>query len=326
VGEDLSDIGEFELVRRLLGRVPTQGLVLGAGDDAAVLHVAGDVIATTDLLVEGRHFDFAFSSPADIGHKALCANASDVAAMGGRPRHALIGIGCPPSTSVGTVEGIYDGIGEAARAFDIVIAGGDTVGADQLIVSIAMLGDVGEAGAVSRAGARASDVVCVTGELGAAAAGLWLLRAASTDPEARALIERFPELVAAHRRGRARVPEGQAAAAAGACAMIDVSDGLLADVGHICERSGVGVLIDGHAVPIAAGVRDVEAWAGREGIALAGGDDYELAFTIDPDAVDHLTRAIAPTELTVIGRVVEGSTVEVSGAILPDTAGWDSFR
>ena len=283
------------------------------------------MLATADLLVEGRHFDFAFSSPRDVGFKAIAVNASDIAAMGGRPRYALVSLGAPPSTQVETVDSLYEGIIEAAGEFGVAIAGGDTTGADVLILSIAMLGEPSPRGVVTRSGARAGDVLCVTGELGGAAAGLALLRASASDPSARDLLERFGELAVAHRRGRARTREGQLAAGV-ANAMIDISDGLVADVGHICERSGVGVLIDGHVLPIASGVHEVEAWLGTEGLALSGGDDYELAIAVLAGEVDALTAAMAPTPLSVIGRFVEGEGVSVTGANAPEIAGWDSFR
>ena len=326
MGEDLADIGEFGVIRRLLERLPASSLIVPPGDDAAVVATAAETVVTADLLVEGRHFDLTFSSPADVGFKALTVNVSDIAAMGGRPRYALVSIGAPAATSIDVLESLYDGIAEAARAYGVAIAGGDTVGAEEIVVSVAVLGEPGAGGVVTRSGARAGDQLCVTGELGGAAAGLALLRAEMSDPTARALAVRFPNLVAAHRRGVARVREGEMAAVSGVRAMIDVSDGLMADAGHLCERSGVGVLIDARALPVAPGVEEVEAWAGSTGFALSGGDDYELCIAIPPDVVATLTRALAPTGLTVIGRFVEGSGVDVSGADVPDAAGWDSFR
>jgi thiamine-monophosphate kinase len=326
VGEDLADIGEFGVIRRLLERLPASSLIVPPGDDAAVVATSGETVVTADLLVEGRHFDLAFSSPADVGFKALTVNVSDIAAMGSRPRYALVSIGAPAATPIALLESLYDGIAEAARAYNVTIAGGDTVAADEIIVSVAVLGEPGAGGVITRSGVRAGDLVCVTGELGGAAAGLALLRAGASDPAARALADRFPTLIAAHRRGFARVREGEAAAVSGARAMIDVSDGLIADAGHLCERSGVGVVLDARALPVPPGVEEVEAWAGRTGFALAGGDDYELCIAVPPVGVDSLTRAIAPTALTVIGRFVEGDRVEVAGAEVPDEAGWDSFR
>ena len=326
MGEDLADLGEFGLIERLLERLPGSDLIVPPGDDAAVVRTGGETIAAADILIEGRHFDFAFSSPRDVGFKALTVNVSDVAAMGGRPRYALVSLGAPAATSTDLVETLYGGLQEAAGEYGVSIAGGDTVGADEIIVSVAILGELGEGGIVRRSGARAGDLLCVTGELGAAAAGLYLLRAASGDLEASSLLHKHQHLAEAHRRGRARVREGEAAAVAGARAMIDVSDGLLADVGHICERSGVGVLVDAHAVPVADGVSDVQTWSGRRDIALTGGDDYELCIAIAPENVEELTRALAPTEVTVIGRFIDGRGVEVSGAEIDDVRGWDSFR
>ncbi|MGZ4144136.1 MAG: thiamine-phosphate kinase, partial [Actinomycetota bacterium] len=216
MAKDLTDVGEFGLIRALLERLPTSDLIVPPGDDAAVMRVPEQLVVTTDLLVEGRHFDLAFSSPADVGYKALTVNVSDIAAMGGRPLYALIALGAPSATLVTVMEELYDGVSEAARAHGVTVAGGDTVGADQLIVSVALLGEAGEGGIVRRKGARPGDLLCVTGELGGASAGLALLRAASGDPAARALLDRHPHLAEAHRRGRARDREGLAAGKGGA--------------------------------------------------------------------------------------------------------------
>src|SRR5207249_1955632 len=129
VGEDLAAIGEFGVIRRLLERLPASQLIVPPGDDAAVVRTTAETLATADLLVEGRHFDLAFSTPADVGFKAVTVNVSDIAAMGGRPRYALVSIAAPSATPIGLLESLYDGIAEAARAYEVTIAGGDTVGA-----------------------------------------------------------------------------------------------------------------------------------------------------------------------------------------------------
>jgi thiamine-monophosphate kinase len=332
VGEDARDLGEFGLISRLVSRLaaPGENVVLGPGDDAAAVRLGGTALATADLLLEGLHFDLAFSSAGDVGWKALAVNVSDIAAMGGVPRYALVSLGAPASTPVAMLEALYDGLGECARAFGVWVVGGDTVGSDRLIVSVAVLGDAGPSGVVSRGGARAGDVICVTGSFGGAAAGLWLLRGAHEDERAVALLDRFPGLIAAHRRPTPRVREGLAAAAAGATAMIDVSDGLAADVGHICDASGLGVEIRAASVPVAGGVTDVAAWAGADPnrLALGGGDDYELAFAIPAAQVSALAEALAPTPVTPIGELVgdERILIERDGARSPLAGlGWDHF-
>ncbi|MFA5890096.1 MAG: thiamine-phosphate kinase [Actinomycetota bacterium] len=327
---DLSSIGEFGLIRRLVGRLdPAVGVIVGPGDDAAVLAPRpGFVLATTDMLVEGVHFDLRFSGPADVGFKALAVNVSDVAAMGGSPWWATVALGVPAGTPVEVLEGIYDGLAEAARAYGVAVAGGDTVIAPALILSVSMTGTAGPHPPVCRDGARAGDVICVTGDVGAASAGLTLLRAAATDPDARALLKRYPGLAVAHRRARARVAAGRAAAEFGATAMIDVSDGIWADVGHICERSGLGAVINEAAVPIASGVAEVaerlscKSWE----LALGGGDDYELVIVLPESAVPNLAGALGEVALTVIGRMQEGSGVALVGGSKIPSFGWDHFR
>lgn len=332
VGEEARDLGEFGLIERLLARLdpPGEGVVVGPGDDAAAVRLGATALATADLLIEGVHFDFAFSSAADVGWKALAVNVSDIAAMGGVPRYALVSLGAPASTPVATLEAVYEGLGECAGAFGVTVVGGDTVGADRIILSVALLGDSGAGGVVTRGGARAGDVVCITGSLGGAAAGLWLLRAAHQDEEAVAMLEQYPNLAVAHRRPTPRVREGLAAAAAGATAMIDVSDGLGADVGHLCEASGVGVELRAASLPAAAGVADVGRWAGTgsDRLALGGGDDYELAIAIPPAQVSALVEALAPTTVTPVGELAgaERVVIERDGARRPITGlGWNHF-
>jgi thiamine-monophosphate kinase len=332
VGEDARDLGEFGLIERLVSRLGTPGgnVVLGPGDDAAAVGFGGTALATADLLLEGVHFDLAFSSAGDVGWKALAVNVSDIAAMGGVPRYGLVSLGAPASTPVATLEALYDGLAACARAFGVSVVGGDTVGSDRLIVSVAVLGEAGPSGVVTRGGARAGDVVCVTGSVGGAAAGLWLLRAAHEDERAVALLDRFPALVAAHRRPTPRVREGLAAAAVGATAMIDVSDGLAADVVHLCDASGLGVELRAASVPMADGVAEVAAWAGADPnrLPLGGGDDYQLAIAIPAAQVSALAEALAPTPVTPIGELVgdervlidrDGARRQLAGL------GWDHF-
>jgi thiamine-monophosphate kinase len=316
VTERLRSLGEFGLIRTLVEGLPeAAGVLVGPGDDAAVLDASGKpLLATADILIEGAHFDLALSSYADVGYKSIAVNVSDVAAMGGRPRWALVSIGAPAATPPRDLEYLYEGIGDAAREFEIGIVGGDTVRAERLVVSISLIGEAAST-PVLRSGAHAGDALVVTGPLGAASAGLALLRAAKENEQARAFLGAHPELARAHRRAQARVAAGRALALAGAHAMIDVSDGFCADVGHICEASGVGVLIDD--VPLAPGVEGAARILGIEAVrfALAGGDDYELAAAIETPLPGAL----------VAGRFTEEPGVRLaSGAPVP--AGWDHFR
>ena len=333
--ERASDIGEFGLIDRLLARLgaPREGVVVGPGDDAAAVRLGGaTALATTDLLLEGVHFEVGLSSPADVGWKALAANISDVAAMGGLPRFALIALGAPHGTPVSTLEEIYAGVDECARAFSVAIVGGDTVRAERLIVSVALVGEPGPAGVITRGGARAGDVVCVTGSVGGAAAGLALLRAAPEDPEASRHLERHPALVAAHRRPTPRVREGLVAATGGATAMIDLSDGVAQDVAHICEASHTGVRLRADALPLSDGVGEIAHWLGRDPVEFAagGGDDYELAIAIASDRVSALASELAPTLVTEVGQMVEGSEriLQREDGTATELAklGWDHFE
>jgi thiamine-monophosphate kinase len=334
MGEDAGDLGEFGLIRRLVAGLDARlalgpGVVLGPGDDAAVVKTGGSVVLTTDALIEGVHFDLALSAPADVGYKALAAAASDVAAMGGAPRYALVTLGTPAATLAATLDGIYAGLGECAAELGVAVVGGDTVASERILLSITVAGEPGEQGIVLRGGARAGDVLCVTGTLGGSAAGLALLKAAHHDAEAAELLERFPGLAGAHRRPVARVREGLAAASAGATAMIDISDGLAADAGHLCDASGLGVELRAASIPFAEGLPEAARWAGRDAIelALGGGEDYELAIAIPAVQVSALAAALAPTRVTPVGELGGSERVIIDGARRPLAGlGWDHFR
>lgn len=335
VSSKASDLGEFRLIDRLVAKLGEAGdrVVIGPGDDAAAVRIGeATALATADMLLEGVHFEIGLSTPADVGWKALAVNLSDIAAMGGVPRFALVSLGAPAETPAATLEEIYEGLAECALAFGVAIVGGDTVRADELIVSVAVIGESGPSGIVTRGGATPGDVVCVTGALGGAAAGLALLRAAASDECAASVLDRFPALADAHRRPMPRVREGLSAAQAGATAMVDVSDGLGQDVGHICESSGTGVLLSGAQIPLAAGIPEVARWAGVDPLrlSLGGGDDYELAIAVPAESLDALRAAVGSTQLTRIGEITardrlvlrrdDGTEEELS------SLGWDHFE
>lgn len=263
------------------------------GDDAAVL--ADGSLFAADTMVQGVHFDLAWCSPEDVGWKALVVNLSDIAAMGGEPRAAVVAL-VVPHGSTGLADGVMRGVLEAARAFRCPLVGGDTSSGTELVVAVSVLGSVEPGHAVLRGGARDGDAVFVTGELGGAARALDALRTAahrSSTAGASDLTERLVRPVP-------RLAEGRAAATAGATAMIDISDGLGSDLGHVCEASGVGVRVFADRVPLADGVT-LDA-------ALRGGDDYELCFTA-PDPT-RVAATFAQSALSVpyfIGTIEAGA-------------------
>jgi thiamine-monophosphate kinase len=251
--------------------------VVGIGDDAAVLQpTAGHkLVVTTDVLVEGLDFTAELSEPEDWGWKAVVANLSDLAAMAAEARWLVLALSVPEATPVATLERVYAGVGEACRAFGVALVGGDVSAGPALSLAVTALGEAERP--VPRSGARPGDRLCVSGPLGAAAAGLALLQ--SGDPAAAGLLGRFPGLAAAHRRPRPALAMGLALARAGATAMIDVSDGLAGDALHLAEASGVGVEVHDAAVPLAPGVAEAAALLGRDPLelALGGGEDFVLA-------------------------------------------------
>jgi thiamine-monophosphate kinase len=286
------------------------------GDDAAVLRIPdGRVVATTDLLVEGRHFRRDWSGPADVGVKAAAENLADVAAMGAEPRTLLVGIACPGSLPAQWVLDLIGGmLAECGRA-GASIAGGDVSAADGIVLGITALGDLAGLAPVTRGGARPGDRIAIAGQLGRSAAGLALLQAGRADAAGE-----LAGLVTAHRRPQPPYAAGPAAARAGATAMIDVSDGLLADLGHIASASGVAVDLSSASLApdpdlVAAGrllAADALDWV------LTGGEDHALAAAF-PAAVTP------PAGWREIGAVQSGSGVLVDGASRHGPSGWDHF-
>jgi thiamine-monophosphate kinase len=296
-------VGEFGVIGRVLAHAGTsRAAQVGPGDDAAVLRTSdGRVVATTDVRVEGRHFRRDWSSAEDIGHKAAAANLADVAAMGGVATALLVGLACPSSTQTSWLEGVAAGMAEECAPLGAAVVGGDLVAAAadsaSVVLSVTALGDLGGRAPVLRSGARPGDVVALAGRLGWSACGLAVLRRGFSSPIA---------VVAAHRRPTPPYAAGPGAAEAGATAMCDVSDGLLADVGHIAADSGVVIDLDRDALVRAclqpAGpLQQVGAALGTDPLAwvLTGGEDHALVATFPP-------RAALPVGWTPIGQVRKG--------------------
>lgn len=313
---------EFDLIARIRDRCAHRrsDVALGIGDDAALLDVpAGQQLAAcTDTLVVGVHF-LPDTAPEDVGWKALAVNLSDLAAMGAEPAWALLALTLPEGDAR-FVERFAEGFAELARAQGVTLTGGDTT-QGSLSVTVTALGFVPAGEALTRAGAREGDAVFVTGTLGDAAGALHLLQDRGHAPEA--LSKRMA-------RPEPRVAAGLALRGL-AHACIDVSDGLLADLGHVCATSGVGAVLDAHALPLSPALAAAFDPATCRALALAGGDDYELCFTAPParetGIVDRLERAGCGA--TRIGRVVAGSGVRAVDArgnvVAPPHAGWEHF-
>jgi thiamine-monophosphate kinase len=311
----------IEIIRRAAARGP--GVRVGIGDDCAVLEPSAGrpLLATTDLLIEDVHFRRRWAEPADLGWKSLAVNLSDIAAMGGRPRWALVALACPEDTSVEEAEAFFEGALGLASEHEVAVVGGDTTASPRgWIVNVTLLGEATRA-PVLRSTARPGDVIAVTGSLGRSAAGLALLELGATPVGVSA--DTLADLTAAHLRPRPRVGEGRwLAAAGGVTAMIDLSDGLATDLGHIAEESGVGARVGLERVPVHAGMRAVASTLGREALAWAtgGGEDYELLLTCEPGAFPRLADgllAATGTRLTAVGEVARAG----DGVRYTDAAG-----
>ncbi|MDA4110449.1 thiamine-phosphate kinase [Mycolicibacterium holsaticum] len=311
--QSLAGLGEFAVIDRLVAdRDQPPAVALGPGDDAAVLHATdGRVVVSTDMLVAQRHFRLDWSTPYDVGRKAIAQNAADIEAMGARATAFVVAFGAPGDTPAAQALELADGLWHEARLLGAGIVGGDLVSAPQWVISVTALGDLDGRPPVRRSGARVGDTVAVTGELGRSAAGYTLWH---ND------IDGYDELRRRHLVPEPPYGQGRVAADADATAMTDVSDGLLADLGHIARACGV--LIDLSTDMLSADRAAVEAAAAAVGVdplawVLGGGEDHALvaAFPAEP-----------PQGWRVIGRVLEGSPqVLVDGAQWRGDPGWESF-
>jgi thiamine-monophosphate kinase len=331
--------GEFELIARLRSLAEAEGaagaagerIVLPSGDDAAVTVPGGATATSVDAVVEGVHFRLATTPPRSVGHKALAAALSDLAAMAAAPGEAYVIVGVPADLDEDVLLEVGAGLVDVAAAHGVAIAGGDVTRAPVLWLGLTVVGHASAPGElVARAGARAGDVLAVTGELGGAAAGLELLEHPALggvldDATANSLRRRQLE-------PQPRLAAGRALGEAGASAMIDVSDGLGADGGHLAAASGVAVEIEVERLPIQAGVREVAGAAGLDPVdlAAAGGEDYELLASLPPDRVDDAVAALAAigVRLTPIGRISGGSGALIrsrDGAVR-EASGFDQLR
>ncbi len=302
-GSTVADLGEFGLIARVAGLLGSPPSPAGPGDDAAIVPAPdGRVVATTDLLAEGVHFRFDWSTPYDVGVKAAAANLADVAAMGAHPSALLLGVALPGSTPLSVVDGLCAGLRDECARAGAVVVGGDTIAGPSITLAITALGDLRGAAPVTRDGTRPGSLV-LAGPLGRSAAGLALLRAG---------VEDFPELLAAHRAPHPAYALGPALAAAGATGMCDVSDGLLADLGHLLsDRLGADLVLP--ADPL------LEAAAGRLGTdprvwQLTGGEDHGLLAVLPHGAVVPGT--------TVLGQVTHEPGIRGVAAV---PGSWDHF-
>lgn len=316
----------IELIRRHAGQT-RDDVRVGIGDDAAVLAVpAGHELAVAiDTLVEGVHFPRG-TAPADIGWKALAVNLSDLAAMGASPAWALLAL-TMPGADTAFVEGLAEGFARLAQPHRLALVGGDTT-RGPLTISVAVHGFVPPGQALTRAGARAGDVVLVTGTLGDAAAGLHAVQHPPRDDDNRAGLRAF--LSERLNRPTPRLAAG-AALRGQATACIDISDGLLADLGHICTASGVGAEIEAAWLPRSSALLELYDETTALHFALSGGDDYELCFTAPVARVADLQAGLARLGCgaTKIGRIVEGAGVRVRDAdgswLATHRPGWEHF-
>jgi len=322
---ELGEFGLIELIAGIVGKPAGRALVLGIGDDASVWHTdKATQIGTTDTLVQDVHFTFDTATWRELGWKALAINISDIAAMGGEPLYALVSLGLHPDTDVEDVVEFYRGLLEIAGEFDVEICGGNISSAAVAVINVSVIGQSPDT-VLMRSAALPGDRIAVTGYLGQAAAGFEMFKSGlAFDTETTAFLR------AAQLHPYPRVAEGRLLAQHGVKAAIDLSDGLLNDLSHICKASGVGARVNIPSLPVhpmvkaAFGVDSV-------GLAVSGGEDYELLFTATSEVIDSI-KGLMPTPITVTGEIVSGKPGQVTlydeqgKPVEYDKYGWEHFK
>lgn len=306
----LREVGEFGLIKELTGGLPrTEQVLVGLGDDAAAVALLGPTLISTDTLVEGVHFRLDWSSAHQVGRKSVAVAVADIEAMGGKPRAVVVAFSAPKELSVGWASDFMAGMAAEAELAGVAIVGGDTTAASQICITVTVIGD-SYLEPVTRSGARPGDVVAYIGKLGHAAGGLLVLSRGFGSPR---------DLVAAQQVPSPPYGQGALANVAGATALIDVSDGLLADLGHIAEASNVAIVVDVAQLVIDPDLERLGAATGTDpmSLVLTGGEDHALVGCFPPGNV--------PTDWHVIGEVTDGQGVSVLGEQTVAGTGWDHF-
>lgn len=335
--ERIADIGEFGLIERIQKFIPTakhRNLILGIGDDAAVIKMNKNrvLLVTCDIQVEGQHFRWDYITPFQLGKRAMAVNLSDIAAMGGEPTFVLVSLALPESCPVHCIDDLYAGMQQECTAYQTHIVGGNMSRSDShFVIDITLLGEAPAGKFLPRHSARVGDRIFVTGTPGKAAAGFAVLA-----KYGRAFPELYAAWVNAHLQPAARVRLGQQIARSGwATAMIDLSDGLANDLGHICTRSHVGAEIFQSQLPTITALPNLHTITHQTPteMALHGGEDYELLFTVKPETAGEHIRKLAHESgvpITEIGQILPYETGlhlidEMNRRFPIEPTGWDHF-
>jgi thiamine-monophosphate kinase len=321
---------EDQVIERVARKFPGFGsrMRVGIGDDAAVIapRKGTEWVVTTDAFLENVHFLRKVHPPRAVGYKALARATSDLAAMGARPRYFLMALAIPPGCAASWLDSFLGGMAAAARRFGLTLAGGDTTKHPSVLVNLTVIGEVEPGRAILRSGARAGDLICVSGKLGEAELGWRLVQRGLHQRK------RYAKLLRKHFRPEPRLALGRwLVDHRCATSIIDTSDGLSTDLGHICKASGAGAKVFAEKIPLAKVPPDLQ----RVGLdpmrlALNGGEDYELLFTVSKRMAGRLPKKIGGVPVTVIGEITRGTgivLVDAQGhgkALQP--GGWDSFR
>ncbi|MGO1385353.1 MAG: thiamine-phosphate kinase [Arachnia sp.] len=304
--------GEFDLIRGITADLEQSATtILGPGDDAAVLRMQGDMVVTTDMLVEGVHFKRNWTPPHRLGRKSVAVNVSDVEAMGAVPTSIVVALAFPSTLEEAWITEFTAGVRQECAEAGVNLVGGDLSSSEHIVVCVTAMGELQGRAPVTRAGARPQDVVAVNGRLGWSAAGLTVLQRGFGSPK---------ELVLEHQCPTVPYGQGQVAADNGATAMMDISDGLLADLSHVATSSGVAIDVETASFTVTDAIARVCAATGKKalGFILAGGEDHALIATFPPDVT-------LPSGWVAVGSVSEGRGVTVDGQQWEGTAGWDHF-